>query len=85
MHHTLLVPFTQKELFCLLPHTSHESLPLFICSLFPGYGITLEAFTTLFNRFATKRKYMKPEDFARCLCRLKTMNGNVMVIVSFTP
>lgn len=50
-----------------------------ICSLFPGYGITLEVFTTLFNRFATKRKYMKPEDFARCLCRLKTMNGNAII------
>ena len=44
-----------------------------------GYPLSPEAFKILFNRFATKRKYMKLDDFAACLSRMKIMNGNMTV------
>jgi Ca2+-binding EF-hand superfamily protein len=38
-----------------------------------GYDLSLGNINILFNRFARKRKYMHLDDFAACLCRVKTM------------
>jgi Ca2+-binding EF-hand superfamily protein len=38
-----------------------------------GYDLSLGNINILFNRFARKRKYMQLDDFAACLCRVKTM------------
>lgn len=49
-----------------------------------GYPLSSEALNILFNRFARKRKYMKLDDFAACLSRVKIMNGLCIHVYSWS-
>ena len=63
---------------CLSLGLSGQVLYIYIYVTHTGYSLSPKALNILFNRFARRRQYMKIDDFAACLSRVKIMSGKCL-------